>query len=112
MEDKKTLAKATEHALTLLCKRNPFDNDKVGQASYVMLLLDYIENQGETALQALAGFYCWAIDNKGAEATPVILETFRHDLFSQEEKFMLPRSTDYLEFWIKELETRQHFQEA
>lgn len=91
----KQLSKETEFALSFLCKRNAFDID---HPQYVHILMEFLDVKGENALQALAGFYCYAIDNlKGEKCTAAIKETFAHDLNGRNDKYELPRSDEYLE---------------
>lgn len=98
----------TELAMNFLCKRNPFDD--MPQYDYIFLLMDFQDNKGDEALQALAGFYCYAIDNiggmKGSEA---IETTFAHDLGGAKDKFLMPKSSDYKQFWEKELTERMYY---
>jgi hypothetical protein len=91
----------TNKALTFLCDRNPFDS--LQRSQWVILLNDYLDKQGHRALQALAGFYCFCIDNKqGDEQSHAIRSTFTHDLNGMNESSMLPRSSSYAEIWDQE----------
>jgi hypothetical protein len=106
---KSELNPLTEMALTFLCKRRPADGpyseERMPQHQYVTVLFEFLDKKGEEALQALAGFYCWMIDNKkGEERTRSITTTFCHDLSERDDKFCLPRSSGpgYLEYWQKE----------
>jgi hypothetical protein len=99
----KTLKKETDKALFFLAGRNPF-RDKMEQSQYAMMLMEYIDHKGEDALQALAGFYIWCIANKkGKEFEYAVRGTFAHDLGEMSETTMLPRSTDYKQFWDEEM---------
>ncbi len=101
------LAKETEIALSFLCKRKPSAGrfDEMSQTEYALMVMDFLEAKGEEALQALAGFYCYMIDNKkGDECTNGIVETFNHDLGERNDKWSLPRSSTYLKFWKEEVE--------
>lgn len=94
------MEKQTQAAFDFLCSRNPLD---IEQSTYVFLLMDFIAIQGEAALQGLAGFYIWTIENiEGEDQEGLIASTFAHDLGGMREKFMLPRSDDYKQFWEDE----------
>jgi isocitrate dehydrogenase len=102
----KKLKPETEKALNFLSARNPL-TEYWSQVTYVTRLMTYINNKGENALQALAGFYVWCLDNlEGEKISDAIASTFAHDLGQQEEKLMLPRSSSYLKFWKQELKNR------
>lgn len=99
---------ATRRAFDFLSTRNPLNDLDVDQARYVCWLMDYVKVQGEEALQALAGSYLWAVDNLGhapKKQDRFIRSTFAHDLGGMNERFMLPRSSEYLEVWQKEYNT-------
>jgi glutamate synthase domain-containing protein 2 len=105
--DQQKLSPETEMALAFLCKRKPSEGrfDEMPQSTYALMVMEFLEKKGENALQALAGFYCWMIDNKkGDECTNGIVETFSHDLGERNDKWSLPRSSEYLEFWKKEVD--------
>ncbi len=94
-----------EKAFTFLCKRNLLDID---QSEYVSMLMEFQDEKGDYAIEALAGFYIWTINNvSGEKQDQALLETFTHDLIGRNDKFCLPRSNAYKEFWDKELINRQ-----
>jgi len=103
------LDKATEAAFAFLCKRRPADgpysHERMEQYQYVMVLMEFQDKKGDDALKALAGFYCWMIDNKkGDDVTRGIIETFNHDLSERNDQWSLPRSSSYGEYWQREME--------
>jgi len=90
-----------EHALNFLAKRNPFDN--LRQSQYVALLMEYQEKKGDDAIIALAGFYVFAVTKLPPEKRrEAILTTFSHDLNGRDDKWMLPRSTNYKDVFMDE----------
>lgn len=94
----------TEFALNFLAKRNPFSGD-TSHSEYVFILMNFQDKKGDVAIESLAGFYIWAIDNlKGEKCTNAIRSTFCHDLNGATDKFLEPRSSNYHEFWMKECE--------
>jgi hypothetical protein len=104
----------TEMALSFLCKRRPsvgpYAEENMPQYQWVDILMDFLDKKGEEALQALAGFYCYMIDNqseRGEDKTSRdIAVTFSHDLGERNDTWSLPRSSGpgYLEYWLKEAE--------
>ncbi len=94
----------TDKALDFLAERNVLSK-YMGQATYVMHLIAFIDNKGEEALQALAGFYIYCIDHITDETkqSSALITTFAHDLLGSNIPTMLPRSSEYKEFWDKEL---------
>lgn len=90
----------TQKAFDFLAKRNPFD---LPQAEYIFQLMEFQNQKGDDAIEALAGLYLYAIDNKGKESSRMIETTFAHDLSGRNDKWCEPRSTHYREFWLKEL---------
>lgn len=90
-----------EAALRFLAKRNPFDD--MPQHQYVTMLMDFQDAKGDAAVEGLAGFYIYAIDNKtGEDQTYMIRSTFGHDLGGAKDEFLSPRSTSYRQFWQEE----------
>lgn len=92
---------SVEAAMKFLCKRNPFD--EIEHTHWVFMLLEFQEKKGDEALEALAGAYIWAIDNKkGDEQHACIMEVFVHDIGERHDEFSLPRSSSYKPIWDKE----------
>lgn len=102
----KELFNSAKFAFEFLCKCNPLDCE---QSTYVFMLMDFQEVQGDEAIEALAGFYVWCIDNlKGDKCTHAIVTTFTHDLNGRNDKHMLPRSSDYKKYWDEEVKKYQN----
>lgn len=102
----KTIHPITKRAIRFLSERNVLADMGVSQSTYVLMLMDYIANKGEDALQALAGFYVWSIDHHEDDEdkrSRLIRSTFAHDLGEQKDKWMSPRSASYLKFWQQEM---------
>lgn len=104
-----TVARSTsvKAAFHFLCQRMPSDYE-LTQSEYVNMLMDLLYCKGGEAIEALAGFYLFAIRNisqaEGANGEPSkctksIYQTFTHDLNGRKNKFELPRSSDYLDVW-------------
>lgn len=94
-------------ALDFLADRNPLTDKIDTRVEWVCRLMDYQEHKGEKALQAMAGFYCWMLDNKeGDKRTQGIRTTIAHDIYGMRDKWCEPRSMPYLEFWEQECEKR------
>jgi hypothetical protein len=89
-----TTETTTEKAFDFLCKRNPLD---VNQITYVLLLMEFQDYKGDEAIEALAGFYLYAIENKLPRHE--IAGTFAHDLSGRKDEWCEPRSSDYRQFW-------------
>lgn len=98
----------TSLALDFLADRNPLDDYFETRADWVITLMRYNIKKGNEAIQALAGFYCWMLDNKpmGEKRTHDIRATFSHDIGGMEDKWCQPRSMPYLEIWEQEIERR------
>jgi hypothetical protein len=110
-KDAKKLSRATELALTFLCNpsRRPsegrYSDSVMPQVNYVLVLMEFLDNKGEKALQGLAGFYCWMLNHKkAAEFDAGIIETFNHDLGERHDEWSLPRSSSYDKIWEEEME--------
>lgn len=93
----------TLQAWRLLCARKPFDEEDVTQTNYVMMLMDFLNAKGETAIKKLAGFYLYCINEIETPSAQrmALRSTFWHDLQGANDEFLLPRSDNYLEFWEK-----------
>lgn len=92
----------TELALSFLSARNPFD--EVPHSTYVFCIMDLQDNKGNEAVEALAGFYLYAIRNIGGEkGSHAIATTFAHDLSGSNDKWCQPRSFPYRHVWIDEM---------
>lgn len=96
--------KRTEQAFSFLCDRQPSNFD-MHRSSYVGLLMDFQDTHGDTAIEALAGFYLFAIRNlKDEKQHHAIASTFAHDLGKdcRTDKMALPRSSEYAHIWSDE----------
>lgn len=97
-----------EAALHFLAARNPFDN--VHQSQYAAMLMNLQDKKGDEAIEALAGFYVYAIDKiGGSEGSHAIETTFAHDLAEANDEFSLPRSSSYTKFWQEEYSRRKYY---
>jgi len=107
------MEKATKYAIRFLSRRQPefgpYCFEKCPTVLWYKILDDFILAKGEEALQALAGFYIYAIDHIKEEnkVTNAIAETFSHDLGGMNDEWCLPRSNSYLEFWKKEMDKHE-----
>ena len=66
------------------------------------LVTRFLTEKGENALKALKGFYLYAVENNLEESA--ISSTLAHDLGGATDKWMLPRSDDYIKFYKSEEE--------
>lgn len=97
--------RTTELALNFLSRRNPFDD--VPQTNYAFLLMDFQNNKGDEAIEGLAGFYIYAIDNIGGmKGSQAIETTFAHDLGGAKDKWCEPKSSSYRQIWLEEVDKR------
>jgi hypothetical protein len=92
----------TQKALHFLTGFNPLEKLDVPKQEYTKMLIEFMELKGEEALQALAGFYLYALDNI-KDYNKAIVSTFAHDLGGRNDEWMLPRSDNYLKYWEEEL---------
>lgn len=105
----------TEKAFEFLVDRNPLDDrtDRITQVQYVTLLATFHHTHGDEAIEGLAGFFCYAIDNMSEEEqTRAIRNVFAHDLSGAEDKLMCPRSLGYAEVWHKEFDEKYPYTES
>ncbi len=66
--------------------------------------MNFQDKKGDDAVEALAGFYLYAIRNKkGEECSDAIRTTFAHDLNGANQPTCEPRSTDYRSLWLEEV---------
>lgn len=94
----------TIKALDFLAERNVL-NEYLNQVEYVSYLMEFMDTHGEEAIQKLAGFYIYAIEHLDqVKQDRAIVGTFAHDLGGRNDKFMLPRSDNYLKYWLEEME--------
>lgn len=101
------MKKETKIALQFLSKRSEVMSEYWSHVEYYDKLQSYILNKGEEALQALAGFYLYAIDKieDAEKRSRMLTSTFAHDLGQQTDEWMLPRSSGYLDYFKEEIET-------
>lgn len=104
----------TDSALSFILDRiqSVFDND-YRRGDYLGILMEYFDIFGDDGIQALAGFYLYAIrnlDHEGepSECTRAIMQTWGHDLKDRHERCMSPRSSDYLSVWQEEYNKYNH----
>lgn len=88
-------------ALTFLTDRGRKVLD-VTNETYMAMLMEFGETHGEFALRKLAGFFLFAIRLPEGQSTKALHQVFNHDLYGRNDKFMLPRSDNYLEYWNNE----------
>lgn len=96
------MKKETSAAMLFLSKRDPLP--KWSKQQYLEALDEFLLHKGDKALCALAGFYLYIVGkfaNPDKEAS-ALSEVFSHDLHKASDKFMLPRSSNYLKYWEEE----------
>lgn len=108
----KKLEIETQKALEFILKENVLRSLDVSDEFYAVMVEEFLKIHGEESLQALAGFKVW-VENESEDSRlknkkdqeRAIISTFAHDLGGRHDKFMLPRSDKYGEFWVKYFET-------
>ncbi len=91
----------TSLALNFLCRRNPFDDTP--HNDFVFSLMNYQDKKGDEAVEALAGFYLYAIRNIGGQkGSEAIATTFAHDINGANDYLLEPKSISYRDIWTKE----------
>jgi hypothetical protein len=70
--------------------------DQLQRIDIIFILDEMAEGHGDNSILAMAGFIQWAL-NEDLD-TRAIHSTLAHDLNGRKDKYMLPRTSDYLQY--------------
>lgn len=102
IEEMSVTLKQAGKAFDFLADRNVFDD--LHQSDWVFNLMNFQDHKGDEALCALAGFYLYVVEKIEGEKeqTRALRSTFAHDLNGATDELLLPRSSNYLEYFTNQ----------